>query len=58
VRQGGSIIKPGVAWMVMATPWNQGRRQKIEGEGGQCIVRWGGGVNTVKTLTFEKGGVA
>jgi len=23
--------------------------------GGQCIKKWGGGVNTVKTLKFEKG---
>jgi len=26
------------------------------GTGGQCIGRWGGWVNTVKTLTFKKGG--
>jgi len=26
-------------------------------EVGQCIGRWEGGVNTVRKLTFEKGGV-
>jgi len=33
----------------------QGRRHEFEGGGG--IIAWEGrGVNTVKTLTFEKGG--
>jgi len=35
----------------------QGWRHEFESEGGPCIGRWGGVViNTIKTLTFEKGG--
>jgi len=33
----------------------QGWRHEFEVGGAQCIGRWGG-VNTVKTLIFEKGG--